>query len=240
MSAASAMTTLPANLPSIANAKIPATYRAATESIAECARIDECKDWADKSEALASYAKQAGNDELRQMADRIQARAIRRCGELLREIPKANGVNQNISGDAPTKVTRTSAAIDAGLSRDQRVTALRVANVPAEEFEKAVESPAPPTVTALAERGKQTAKPATDHLQGKSPSDYRHSTQVQGNMAEFAKFLDKSSVEMSVRGAFPPELRRMSTDAAAISQWLEGLKSCIERELERTDGSNAN
>jgi hypothetical protein len=51
---------------------------AAKVAISECAHIDECKDWADKSEALASYAKQAKDDELRNMAERIQARAIRR------------------------------------------------------------------------------------------------------------------------------------------------------------------
>jgi hypothetical protein len=94
------------------------------------------------------------------MADRIQARAIRRCGELLREIPKANGARTDIepSGDTPTRLTRASAATDAGLSRDQRVTALRVANVPAPEFEEAVESEAPPTVTALAECGKGASR----------------------------------------------------------------------------------
>ena len=81
-----AATGLPANLPSISRAKLPATYAAAKEAITECARIDECKDWADKSEALASYAKQAEDDALRKMCDRIQARAIRRCGELLRAI----------------------------------------------------------------------------------------------------------------------------------------------------------
>jgi len=40
------------------------------------------------------------------------------------------------------------------MSERQRKTALRVANVPSEEFEQAVESDNLPTVTALAERGK--------------------------------------------------------------------------------------
>ncbi len=61
------------------------------------------------------------------MADRIQARAIRRCGELLRQIQPARGANQNIrEGDHP-KVTRESVADAAGLSEHQRKTALRVA-----------------------------------------------------------------------------------------------------------------
>jgi hypothetical protein len=57
------------------------------------ARIDECKTWADKTEALASAscAKQANDNELRKMADRIQGRAVRRSGELLQEIEGARG-----------------------------------------------------------------------------------------------------------------------------------------------------
>jgi len=72
---------------------------------------------------------------------------------LLKQIEKKQGANQNIRGDTSPKVTRTSAARDAGLSDDQRKTALRVANIPEEEFEEAVESDDPPTLTELAERG---------------------------------------------------------------------------------------
>jgi hypothetical protein len=60
-------------------------------ALATCAKIDECKNWADKAEALASYAKQANDRDLHVMADRIQARAIRREGELLEEIESARG-----------------------------------------------------------------------------------------------------------------------------------------------------
>lgn len=221
---------LPANLPSIVNAKLPATYKAATEAIAECAHIDECKDWADKSEALASYAKQAGNDDLRKMADRIQARAIRRCGELLREIPRASGTRTDIepSRDTPTRLTRTAVATEAGLSRDQRVTAIRVANVPAEEFTAAVESDDPPTVTALAERGKVPApKPLID-LQGIDPEDFKLSTQVQGQLGTFAEFLANNAPEIAVRGSFPRERPAMVKYVGMIRLWLDQLLACIE------------
>jgi hypothetical protein len=73
-------------LPSIANTKLPAAYTVAKRALAECGKIDECKDWADKSAALASYAKQSGDKSLFNLATRIQARAIRRCGELLKEV----------------------------------------------------------------------------------------------------------------------------------------------------------
>lgn len=74
----------------IQEAPLPAVYERAAQALSECTRIDECKDWADKAEALASYARQSKDDSLRKMADRIQARAIRRCGELLKEQEATN------------------------------------------------------------------------------------------------------------------------------------------------------
>lgn len=85
------------------------------------------------------------------MAMRIQVRAVRRCGELLNAIEPATGAHLK-SGSAPT-LSRKQAAKDAGLSRDQGITAVRVANVPAADFESAVESDHPPTLTKLAETG---------------------------------------------------------------------------------------
>src|SRR5438046_9428855 len=103
---------LPSDLPPINKAKLPATYQSAKVALAECTRIDECQDWADKAEALASYAKQAQDDGLRKMADRIQARAIRRCGELLQQIQTSIGARTDLEprdGTVP-KLIRTQAA----------------------------------------------------------------------------------------------------------------------------------
>ena len=73
-------------LPSIAKAELPALYQQAQTALAQCERIDECKDWADKAQAMASYAKQSQDDDLFKHAPRIQLRAVRRYGELLKEI----------------------------------------------------------------------------------------------------------------------------------------------------------
>jgi hypothetical protein len=47
-------------------------------------------------------------------------------------------------------ISQRDAAKDTGLSKRKQVTAVRVANVPAEQFESLVESDAPPTMTKLA------------------------------------------------------------------------------------------
>jgi hypothetical protein len=95
-------------LPSVANAKLPETYERAKTALAECSSIDECQSWADKAEALASYAKMSDDDSLRKMADRIQARALRRCGELLQQVKTATGNHlKSAGGDS---LSRTQAA----------------------------------------------------------------------------------------------------------------------------------
>ena len=50
------------------------------------------------------------------MADRIQARAIRRCGELLKQIePDKGGYHRNYAHDGTdTSITRAEAAREAG------------------------------------------------------------------------------------------------------------------------------
>lgn len=159
---------LPANI-DVANARLPEVYERAKVALAECERLDECSEWANQAEALASYARQADDPGLENAARRIRARAVRRCGELLKEI---DGRGKN--GRAPNfALTRQDVAAEAGLSDHQRITAIRVANVPENEFEAAVESARPPGTTLLAQMGK-IARPkveAVDTLTSEDLSD---------------------------------------------------------------------
>jgi hypothetical protein len=148
-------------LPSIRSASLPVKYQAAKVALAECNLIDECKDWADKTMALASYAKQANDKELEITAMRIRARAIRRCGELLLEVEKAQGKRTDLElkrGTSP-KLSRKDAAERAGMSPDQQKDAIRVARVNGESFEEQIESDDPPTIEALADQGKAERVP---------------------------------------------------------------------------------
>lgn len=220
------MSTLPSNLPSVSRAKLPAVYQNAKTAISKCDEIDECKDWADKAEALASYAKQAQDEELRKMADRIQARAIRRCGELLQKIER--GVNQHArSGAGPS---RTEAARDAGLSRRQKRDSLRVARVPAAEFDDAVDSDDPPTVTKLSEQGKLAS---SFNLHGRSPQDFKAATATLGWLRSVSEFCDEHTAESVVAGFLPKELKRkhvISTQAEAIRSWLKTVSRLLAKE----------
>ena len=131
-----------------------------------CYAVDECKSWADKASAIASYARQVGDKSLLDFAQRIKGRALRQIGKLLKEIGtgKAGRPLENREGARP--ISRTAIATEAGLSDHQRKDALRVASIPPAEFDALIESPTPPTTTKLAAIG--THKKPIDKLQGKA------------------------------------------------------------------------
>ena len=221
---------LPSGIPSVSKAKLPAVYQAAKESLAVCSKMDECQDWADKAEALASYARQAGDDEMHRMADRIQARAIRRCGELLKEIePRHTGRPSKELMPASAVIsppTRKEAAKAAGLSHRQQHTALRVANVPAEEFEKVVESKHPPTVTEIADRGKKRA-PIAD-LKGRDPRDFKACTAALGIVRDLYAFATTTDPKAIARGASAKERDRLASQIQPLIGWFTDLLNAIE------------
>ena len=206
----------------VCDAPLPIVYERATKALAECARIDECQDWANKAKALASYARQSKDDTLRKMADRIQARAIRRCGELLKQVEARQGANQNIRDCSDMKVlTRTEAATQAGLSERQKVTALRVASIPQPEFEREVESEQPPTITKLAEQGKQEKPKPLHDLEGIDPYLYARATELQGAIKRLAAYCQKHDPK-AIAGAFKHhEKDQIRSSISHVEAWID-------------------
>jgi hypothetical protein len=195
-------------------ARLPATYEAARRAIAKCEKIDECQSWANKAEAMASYAKQSKDETLRKMADRIQARAVRRCGELLKQVePQQGGDRRSNGGHAPVE-SRKSTADAAGLSDHQRKTALRLASIPKEEFHDAVGVDNPPTVTQLAERGRK-------HRPRPKVSKTRDVARVMGVLRIFAAYCE-SADPVSVGGAVSPKnVKNIHQQIRAIGTWVD-------------------
>jgi hypothetical protein len=214
-------------LPSVGNASLPAKYTAAKLALNECQQIDECKDWADKSAALASYAKQSGDKTLENTAMRIRARAVRRCGELLKEVEKANGANQNISRGAPTKVqTRMGAAERAGMSKDQAVTAIRVANLPDDSFEDQIESDEPPTITALAEQGRKPANhvPQYEKL-GMTRQQFQAGMYFRGDVETYIAAMGRYDIEDIAAGSTMEERRQLKKNLEQIDKYNARLRA---------------
>lgn len=202
------------SLPSIANARLPQTYEAAKTALAQCERIDECQEWANKAEALAAYARMSDDDTLRKLADRIQARAVRRAGELLKTYDGRPDNAKKQNGGDHTLISRADAAREAGMSPHQQTTAVRVANVPEDQFTEAVESDEPPTVTALADMG-------TKHRLPEPPDGFRQATHLIGTVKRFAEFCGQNEPELVANGVMPFEVGEIRELVAKIDVWLD-------------------
>ena len=125
-------------------------YQAMCKAIADCHSVDEVKGLRDKAKALEVYAQQAQNFEAERKACEIRIRAERRAGELLREMKETG--NRDAGGGDRRSSSRPTTMIppklsDLGITRDQSSKWQQLANVPAAEFERAVNSDGPKPTT---------------------------------------------------------------------------------------------
>lgn len=206
-------------LPNKNEATLPAKYEAAKVALRECNRIDECKDWGDKAQALASYAKQADDKEMEKTAQRIRARAVRRCGELLKEIERATGKTK---GDGNGPFSRKNAATEAGLSERQAKQSIRVANVPTKDFEEQLESDNPPTITNLAEQGMAKGIPRYEQL-GMTKKAFQAGMYFRGHLADMVEQTKNFDPQDVVDGSTPEERKQIRQHIETIDAYLDQL-----------------
>ena len=161
-------------------------------------------------------------------ACRIRARAIRRCGELLKEVektpPKISGAMRGSAASDTTSDTRKQTAEDAGMSKRQAVTAIRVANVPQESFIEQVESDDPPTVTKLAEQGKQPSRavPMYEKL-GMTKEAFQAGMYFRGYLEQFLKATRVHAAQLVVNGCTPQERERMRQAILEIDKYNDQI-----------------
>jgi hypothetical protein len=227
--------------PDESSAALPQRYEAARAALAECDRIDECKDWADQAAAIASYARQAHDDSLAVYARRIRARAYRRMGELINQCPSASTENlvqqprqaaTGPSGYSTTyaPATRTEVAADAGLSERQRKTAQRVASVPAAAFDAQVDSPRPPSVTQLASQG--TA--VRDGRAAAAPPPTQHRVEYETlpvceAVNAFVIFCGQNEPISLARACSTKDAATLRNCVSKIDRWLDRLLTNLPR-----------
>jgi len=117
-------------------------YEQARVALSECHRVDEVKDIRDKAEAMAAYARQAKDQELILWATEIKVRAERRAGEMLSQMPKAQGERFNgrdIDGSFRRSHDETAKTLaDIGVTKVQSSRWQSLASMSDEHFETAV------------------------------------------------------------------------------------------------------
>src|SRR6185437_1386632 len=125
----------------IADAQLPVEYEIACKALAACSSIDEAKTWADKSDALAAWAKIYKSDRAALEARRLKLHAYRPMGELARELRPQRRASKG-RGTLPGP---RSLLLEHGLTTTQAQLVARVSNLPESEFEALVMRPIPPT-----------------------------------------------------------------------------------------------
>ena len=207
------------SLPASKDLWLPNTYVAAKAALAECVRIDELKGVEDVAKLRAAAAQMANDTEMENQAKRIRARAVRRMGELVNEIPAESPGPSKIGQGAPTQLSKTEAAREAGLSKHQQNQAVNVANVPEEQFDEMVDGgESPASVTAIAKEGrKPKPKPVVIDTDGRSNEEYRRAMYMTGIIKHYSQqikgFVDDGLPELNV------------SEINAVQEALESIKS---------------
>lgn len=195
---------------------MPEAYNRAVIALQECNQIDECKEWADKMSALASYWKQANDETMWKLAKRIQARAYRRAGELLKQFD-ASGKRTDLQPGTleGTKLSQSEIAQQNGFSKKQQVTAVRLANVPDEQFDAQVESDNPPTITKLAEQGKR------DYLTKPKPAGFSEAIQMEGAFRDLVNQMEENDALYIIGGMDADDIAKMKQYIQRIEVWCD-------------------
>lgn len=125
------------------------------------------------------------------MAARIRARAMRRAGEIAKQMMQPNHrpvADKYDGGDIlmpKAKVQELS-----GFSERQLNTSLRVANIPEPQFVAQIESANPPTLTELARQGTQKREMPPDPetwLKGRDPKVFNAILHMSAAIEQYAK-----------------------------------------------------
>src|SRR5262245_39848314 len=113
-------------------------YETARKALAEARRVDEAKAIRDKAEALAAYARQVRDEEMRRWVLEIKYRAERRIGELSRGLDKGAGPGRGKTIREATKSFKADALKTAGISKDQASKCEAIAAIPEQAFNDAM------------------------------------------------------------------------------------------------------
>lgn len=209
----------------IATADLPPSYEKAKSALAECAHIDECKEWINRMAAMASYARQAKDIAMEELAIRIRRRAERRLGELLAEIPVPK------RGDSAVN-HRKRASESIGLTQPLSSQLVRVASVPKPIFDAKVERSPPPSLKQL-DPG-WSAKLASRVNGGAEAiavySDLQNALAPLNRMV-YEKKVDAASLAEQIRQLNLPEeyLRGLKSSALMISEWLDRFEEHLSK-----------
>lgn len=209
--------------------RLPINYQAAKRALIECEHVDECRDWANRAEAMATYAHLARDEQMEVIAKRVRLRAIARAGELLLEIPNTyRGVHVTFAqGSQPNPHSRAGVGRAAGMRAQDVTQALAIARVPIDVRELLIESANPPPPSRLAAHPARI-RPRPVRLNRFTPGPcYRELFIHAGGLCSFASFLKRHPPEQYLRELSPDEASRAVAYLEQIEAWLCAARACF-------------
>lgn len=212
----------------IRNARLPINYEAAKKALAECVSLDECKDWADRTAAIATYARQIRDNEMLEAAQRIKLRAEARLGELLRQIPRAPAIyDHDKKKMAPNPGNRYRLAELAGISFQKASEAITISRVPPKRRDKLIEQSPPVKRSELMRLG-------TTPREGYSTTYTPPPRPPGGYLGNFIDWASENSPKEVAREILKADTKWVLAHYPALLEWLEEVRALL---LERSPQS---
>jgi len=202
----------------VSAAQVPIKYTAAIKALAECRNIDEAKYFADKSDALAAWAKIYQHDEAAAEAKRLKLHAYRRMGVLAQEIqPRKSYGGTHGSSPGPAALLRKI-----GLKKHEASSATALSRLPSKEFHKEVALARPHAPSFFV----NTLSTASEGwLTISTPNG-----QSGGTMAAFRCFCRKADPKKIAKSLHKGELQRAREMITEIIEWADTFDQYLPKE----------
>lgn len=200
----------------VANAQVPVKYTAAVKALIACRTIDEAKYFADKSDALAAWAKIYQHDEAAAEAKRLKLHAYRRMGILAVEIQpgrKIKGVYVAGGDPGPAALLRS-----AGLPGHDAQSAVALSRLNKKKFRNEVASARPHAPSFF-----------RDVFYGYSSGWKILGSGGKGSMMAFRCFCRKQDPKEIAASLSPTEAKKAKEIATDIIEWMDAFDQYLPK-----------
>ena len=202
---------------------MPIEYEEACKMLDACVSLDDAKYWADKSDALAAWAKIYHDDIASIKAKKIKLKAYRRLGELAMELaPKRRATSERGAPPGPQQLLTKN-----GLTQGHARQAVAVARAPIEKFENAVEMAYSPRRVEFECRGLGSRKAVRSDswMWLTAESSYLNSPRLRNTLAS----LRNKSAKSVATGISPDEVAKARELVVGLQEWLDEFEQYLPK-----------
>lgn len=186
---------------------VPVQYEQAVKALAECISLDDAKTWADKSDALAAWAKIYRDDKVLRQAKILKLEAFRRMWILAEELyPR-----RNLKTGGTTPGAR-HALIKSGLNRVQADSARAIAKLSDAEFKKVISADRPPAPSIFRDCG--------------STPEWMEARRYMSNLRGCARRFSAKTVAMKLKEGEAKLAKQMVVE---LQEWLDEFEQNLPK-----------